>query len=106
MPLGQSLPVTHASQVVLQRPIHASRPTSGAGLTALGQGDQRIYRALHTLEPYPIAALINCLHRPRRTHPASSKRVLFDFGDAALGWIFLELQGVVARDDSVRIATG
>jgi len=34
-------------------------------------------------------------------------RSLFDFGDAALGGgIFLELQGVVARDDSVRIATG
>ena len=31
---------------------------------------------------------------------------LFDFGDAALGGIFLELQGVVARDNSVRIATG
>jgi len=28
------------------------------------------------------------------------------FGDAALGGIFLELQGVVARDDSVRIAIG
>jgi hypothetical protein len=37
---------------------------------------------------------------------SSLKRVLFDFGDAALGGIFLELQGVVARDDSVRIATG
>ena len=65
-----------------------------------------MYRALHTSEPHRIAALINCLHRPRRTHPASSKRVLFDFGDAALGGIFLELQGVVARDDSVRIAAG
>lgn len=36
----------------------------------------------------------------------STRRILFDFGDAALGGIFLELQGVVARDNSVRIATG
>jgi hypothetical protein len=34
------------------------------------------------------------------------RRSLFDFGDAALGGIFLELQGVVARDNSVRIASG
>ena len=26
-------------------------------------------RALHTLEPHPIAPLNNYLHRPRRTHP-------------------------------------
>jgi hypothetical protein len=31
---------------------------------------------------------------------------LLDFGDAALGGVFLELQGVVAGDNSVRIATG
>jgi hypothetical protein len=67
--------VTHASQMVSQRPIHSSRPASSAGLTRLGQGDQRIYRALHTSEPHRIAALNTYSHRPRRTHNVLSQRV-------------------------------
>ena len=41
----------------------------------LGEGDQRMYRALHTLNTTPIAALNNYLHRPRRTRNVLSQRV-------------------------------
>jgi hypothetical protein len=44
--------VTPASQMMLRRPIHASGPASDAVLTQRGQEDQRIYRALHTLNTH------------------------------------------------------
>ena len=67
--------VTPASQMMLQQPIHASRPALDAGLMKLGQEDQRIYRALHTPHRIPITPLNNYPHRPRRTHNALSQRV-------------------------------
>ena len=51
---------------------------SGAGLTQLGQGDQRIYQALHALEPRPLTDLNNCSHRSRRTRNVLSQRVPFE----------------------------
>ena len=44
--------VTPASQTVLQRTIHSSRPASDAGLERFVEGDQRIYRALYTLNTH------------------------------------------------------
>src|ERR1700746_150293 len=41
----------------------------------LQEGDQRIYRALHTPETCTIAALNSYLHRPRRTRANSPERV-------------------------------
>jgi hypothetical protein len=76
--VNTNLCVTPASQVVSQRPIHALRPASEAVLTQLGQEDQRIYRALHTLETCTIEALNNYSHRPRRTRNVLSQRVPFE----------------------------
>jgi len=55
--VGINVRVTPASQMVLERPIHASRPASGVGLALLGQGDQRIGQALYSLETCPISRM-------------------------------------------------
>jgi hypothetical protein len=92
--------VTPASQMVLPRPTHVSRPASDAVLMQRGQEDQRMYRALHTLETYTIAALNNYPHRPRRTRNTQSQRVPF----ARRSALPTRAEESQKRSDSFRVA--
>jgi hypothetical protein len=71
--MGETVRVTPASQMVLQRPIHFSRRASSAGLERSAEGNQRIVQALIGI----VAPINNCRpipwHRPRRTRPSSLK---------------------------------